>query len=436
MFKSDEKKLQGIVYLVSVVERATSAGVPYIQMTLRDEERAEISAKMWNQSAQTFLFEKGSFVHCCLDVGMYNGQKNYVVSSMYPLEEGETVDMGAYFRTAPYKSEDMYNYLVKMGESLGEPYRSLVLAIYNDKKEQLLSWSGSKKIHHNLKGGLLYHTMYVTQICSDLVRYYLTLNRSLLLAGAILHDIGKLEELNTDITGEADYTTRGTLLGHICIGCTIVTEYAKQLEMDEQSRDLLLHMIASHHGEKEWGAFVTPKIPEAYLLNHADMIDSKMYLCQDVLENMENNEWTDKIFGLGTKLYKAGPDHADAAETEDTGETGEDSPAEESEDSGTDAAAQEQQTDGQDSSTENVKLEEQETIPEDRKQKAASAVQETVSEEQTDTVPDSETTAPVSDADSPVADDGASMDAAAEEQLLSSFDLTDLPDEGMEWAGF
>ena len=71
-----------------------------------------------------------------------------------------------------------------------------------------------------------------------------------------------------------------------------------------------------------------------------------------------------------------------------------------------------------------------------RKQKAASAVQETVSEEQTDTVPDSETTAPVSDADSPVADDGASMDAAAEEQLLSSFDLTDLPDEGMEWAGF
>lgn len=442
MFKSDEKKLQGIVYLTDATERMTSAGAPYMQMTLRDEEKAEVSAKMWNQSAQTFLFEKGSFVHCCLDVGMYNGQKNYVVTSMYPLEEGETVDMEAYFAHAPYQSEDMWNYLVKMGDSLEEPYRSLVLSIYTDKKEQLLTWSGAKKIHHSVKGGLLYHTMYVTQICSDLVRYYPTLNRSLLLAGAILHDIGKLEELDTDVTGEAEYTTRGTLLGHICIGCNIIMEYAGKMEMDRQSLDLLLHMVASHHGEKEWGAFVTPKVPEAYLLNHADMIDAKMYLCRHILEQTPEDTWTDKVFGLGTRLYKAPAAHAESSGMEDTDETKEAPSEEASEDAGTDTEVQEQPTDGQDSSAESARPEEvtpkeAASIPEDMEQAEAptTQAQETVAEEQTSPVPDSATTASVPDTDNPAADDSGSMDAAAEEQMLSSFDLTGLPDEGMEWAG-
>ena len=304
MFKSENKSESGIVLIVDVVERATSSGSPYMQVTMRDNEKVEVSAKRWNESNDTFKFQKGDFAHVTVEIGTYNGQPNYTIQSIYALEEGESVDLNQYVESAPHDAGMMYQFLTEKAKKMQEPYKSLVLNIYEDNKDKLIMWSAAKKVHHNVKAGLLWHTMYVTQIASEIMKFYPFINKDLLLTGAMLHDIGKIKELQTDASGESDYTTEGSLLGHIFIGCSMVEEYGKKLNIPDETMQLITHMIASHHGEKEWGSFVTPKIPEAYILNHADMIDAKMNQCQKALNQTEAGEWSEKVFSLGTKLFK------------------------------------------------------------------------------------------------------------------------------------
>ena len=118
---------------------------------------------------------------------------------------------------------------------------------------------------------------------------------------ALLHDIGKLEELDTNTFGAADYTTKGSLLGHAYLGTDLVSFYARTLKTPADLLMKLQHMILSHHGT--YGATVLPQTPEAELLHHLDMIDSRMYQVEEALANTETGTFSDKIFGLGVRAY-------------------------------------------------------------------------------------------------------------------------------------
>jgi 3'-5' exoribonuclease len=137
----------------------------------------------------------------------------------------------------------------------------------------------AKGFHHNYIHGLLEHSVSVCHVASAIAEQYPDVNRDLLVSGAILHDIGKTIEF--DYTTTIDYSDSGRLLGHIVLGEKIVADAIARLEAFPSELSLqLLHLILSHHGEKEYGSPIRPKTPEAFILNHADDIDAKANVFQ------------------------------------------------------------------------------------------------------------------------------------------------------------
>ncbi|MBV5267409.1 MAG: HD domain-containing protein, partial [Burkholderiaceae bacterium] len=133
----------------------------------------------------------------------------------------------------------------------------------------------AKKMHHAYIGGLLEHTLSMAILVDRLAGHYTGVDRDLLLAGAILHDIGKIREF--EFSSHIDYTSEGRLLSHIVIGLQIIDEKMKLIEdFPEEQAVLLKHLVVSHHGVKEFGSPELPKTVEAVLLNHIDEIDSKV----------------------------------------------------------------------------------------------------------------------------------------------------------------
>ena len=148
------------------------------------------------------------------------------------------------------------------------------------------------------------HTLSVVRICDFLASHYPDINRSLLLAGALFHDIGKISELNSG--ADMDYSTQGILKGHMVIGHEILSRIIDSLgEFPKEKRMLLEHMVLSHQGEREWGAPVVPMTREALLLHFADNMDAKEFIFRDAVNtDKSDSEFTEKVFSMGRKVYK------------------------------------------------------------------------------------------------------------------------------------
>jgi 3'-5' exoribonuclease len=151
----------------------------------------------------------------------------------------------------------------------------------------------AKSIHHDSLGGLIEHTLSVTRIADMLAGHYAAVNRDLLLAGAMLHDIGKIYELSYERS--FDYTDEGRLVGHIVLGMEMISGIMGQIpDFPKQKAMLVKHMILSHHGQLEFGSPKRPKIPEALLLSYIDDLDAKMFDFTQFIKKEQRPEtnWT------------------------------------------------------------------------------------------------------------------------------------------------
>jgi len=189
-----------------------------------------------------------------------------------------------------------------------KPWRSLIKRILTDPevRARLLPATGAKAVHHAYAGGLLEHTLAVARTCLALCDLYPHLDRQVLLAAAILHDLGKAWELSSGLSRE--YTDEGRLLGHIQLGLARIEPFlAKAKDLDEPLVLHLKHLIISHHGEYEFGAPKRPKTPEAFILHFADNIDAKLNtLAGAYAENaVAEQAWTPFQRFLDRYLYRA-----------------------------------------------------------------------------------------------------------------------------------
>lgn len=194
-----------------------------------------------------------------------------------------------------------------------EPLRDLVLTLLNDNEQALKVHPAASRNHHAFKGGLIEHTVSVLRTglyFADKYREYYPdlqppLNKDLIIAGCILHDIGKLRELDCGLDGGV-YTISGVLVGHILQGRDMIREAARQI--DGLNPDLLLyleHIITSHQGLPEWGSPTVPMMPEALLVHFADDVDAKMNIFVGILSNSEGDgPFTDAGNVLRRKLLK------------------------------------------------------------------------------------------------------------------------------------
>jgi len=210
--------------------------------------------------------------------------------------------------SAPYKSEDMFDTILEFIEKIeNKDIRGIVENINLQCSNKMMHYPAAKSNHHAIRGGLLYHTTTMLKAGEKLLEIYTHLNKDLLYAGIILHDIAKIYEMDSSELGiVSQYTTEGQLLGHIILGINLIDRAGKELEADNEVIMLLQHMILSHHYEPEYGSPKKPMIPEAEMLHYLDILDARMYDMQKALHDVDEGDFSEKIYSLeNITLYKS-----------------------------------------------------------------------------------------------------------------------------------
>jgi len=288
--------------------RQTRRGDDYLDLTLADRS-GEISAKIWsNSDAMGVEFDRGDYVEVEAIVGEYDDSKQLVVEKLRRIDAAD-VALEDFVPSCSQDIEGMLERLKQMAQSVSNTYLRALLDVFFDDGEFIERFkrsSGAARLHHAYAGGLLEHTLSVVGLADLMCRHYPDIDRDLLIAAAILHDIGKVEEIAWDGTG-FEYTVRGRFLGHTVLGLEIVSRMIDAVEdFPEPLKLELLHVIASHHGEAQFGAPREPVTKEALLLHYLDNIDAKLQMAGSAIEDATDEVWSDYSKGLRRVVYREG----------------------------------------------------------------------------------------------------------------------------------
>ncbi len=283
------------VYLVSSKDmRTTKAGKPFLRLKVSDRT-GHVDCMVWeNAEAIATGFEAGDLVLVKGRVTEYEGKPQLDAGSVTPAEPG-AADPRDFLPSTYRDTEELLGFLRFHIDSVyDQHYSALLHAIFDDPVflERFALAPAAKQFHHAYLGGLLEHTVSVAALCESLTQQYTRINRDLLTCAALLHDIGKVAELSYDRV--IDYSDEGKLLGHVLLGVTMVHDKISEIHgFPADKAQLILHAIASHHGELEWGSPKRPKTLEALIIHHVDNLDAKVKGFLEIVDGSRNAEWTD-----------------------------------------------------------------------------------------------------------------------------------------------
>jgi len=287
--------------------RQKKTGEPYLSLHLADKT-GEIEAKMWDNVAEVMdTFDRDDFLKVKGIVQVYQNRSQLTVHKLRRLEEHE-VEFADYFPSSDRDPEEMFAELRGIVNGFTNPHLQTLLHSVLDDAPLATMYKmapAAKTIHHAYRGGLLEHVLSLCQLSKLTASHYKTIDLDLLLTGAILHDIGKIEELS--YARGFSYSSEGQLLGHIIQGLRMLNaKFAKLPDFPPKLRTLIEHMIVSHHGELEFGSPKVPIFAEALLLHHLDNMDSKMDAVRGALQRDRSveGEFTGWIAPLERVLLK------------------------------------------------------------------------------------------------------------------------------------
>lgn len=296
----------------------TRAGKPYLVLTVADKT-GEISGPLWENALQyKEVCSVGSVVQVLGGVQLYRDKPQLKIGDVRPVPETE-YDLGDFLATSSRCREAMAADVQKLVRTVKDPHLKKLLGFFFSKSKwwpRFQQAPAAKGIHHAYIGGLMEHSLSVGRAADALAKHYEGVNRSLLLTGALLHDIGKLEELKMEC-GVVDYTAQGRLKGHLVIGSEMVRSAAERISnFPEELIHQVQHLILSHHGRQEFGSPTVPMTVEAFILSFLDDLDAKMNIIESLRRKMEDEElsWTDYQRSLERYLYLGGFDKTDAIE--------------------------------------------------------------------------------------------------------------------------
>lgn len=283
------------IYLIkSRTSAVTKTGKDYWNVVLQDKTGA-VDAKVWDLgSAGIEEFEAKEYVDIVGTVTVFNGALQVKIERARVAREGE-YEPADYLPVSKYNIDEMMAELVAMIDKTENPYLKQLLRSFFVEDEEFIGKfrfsSAAKSVHHSFVGGLLEHTLSVAKNCEYFAAHYGVLNRDLLVAAAICHDIGKVREFVP--YPENDYSDEGNLLGHIVIGAEMVGERIAAIPgFPTNLANELRHCILAHHGELEFGSPKKPALIEAVALSFADNIDAKMETFMEALDSSLNpSEW-------------------------------------------------------------------------------------------------------------------------------------------------
>ncbi len=294
--------------LIKEIQSKTARnGSSYLTFSFTDGKEV-LSANMWDATEDSIEVKAKEIAYVSLEGKLYNGKMSYTVEHIRPSYPSEGVSLTDFIPTSHIPPETLYEFCIsKIDKMADKELAALVNDIYLSNRERLLWQSAAKSVHHNKVGELLWHTARMAKMAGAAADTYSFLDRDMLLAGVLLHDIGKLEELSTDELGITDYTKDGYLFGHALLGIETVKKHAEKLGTSEEKVRCLAHIIASHHGIREYGAIAMPATAEAYAVHCIDLIDARMYIFEETLGKTEAASFSDPIYTLdGTRIYRPG----------------------------------------------------------------------------------------------------------------------------------
>lgn len=303
----DNKGLvEGFCIIKSIDKKTSSKGDAYLDMTLSDNE-GEINAKLWRYSPELHgEYTANELVKVRGLISQYNGTDQLKIERIRLTTAADNVNAADYVKTADYSGEQMFEELLGLAKGFNdEELKKLVCAVLEDNRLCMLYWPAAFKLHHAVRGGLLLHTLSIVRLAEGVCGIYPFVDRELLISGAILHDIAKLNEFSVAETGIATgYSCEGNLLGHLAMGAMEIERYAEKLGISRDTAMLLEHMVLSHHGEPEFGAAVRPMFIEAELLSELDLMDSRVYEMREAAENAGEDGFSPRIWAMDNRrLY-------------------------------------------------------------------------------------------------------------------------------------
>ncbi len=294
-------------FLIQARERKIArTGNAYLDLELRDLSGV-VRAKLWDCDRYPLEFEVDDIVEVEGVVEDYQGTAQIRVRKIIKCS-AEQVDLADYFPRSRCDPAEMHTALLDRIRGVPEgPIRSLLLSVMEDPSisEKFKKAPAAMSYHHAFLGGLLEHVLSLVQLGDRVCDHYEFLRRDLVLAGLVLHDLGKIEELS--FSSGFRYSTRGQLLGHISIGLEMVQEKMRCIpDFPPDLKDQLEHMILSHHGKLEFGSPKEPMFPEALLIHFLDEIDSKLEAmrAQYATDRERAGDWTARNPALRRELLK------------------------------------------------------------------------------------------------------------------------------------
>ncbi|MBQ9198597.1 MAG: HD domain-containing protein [Lachnospiraceae bacterium] len=295
------------VYLCKNKTTATTkAGKTYYSLILQDKTGVA-DAKVWELNNAIEHFDAMDYIRVDAQVTSFNNALQLNVKRIRKADEGE-YDPSDYFPCSGRDIDGMYKELLGIVDTVKEEHLNQLLKLFFVDDEVFIKkfkvHSAAKSIHHGFIGGLLEHSLSVAKLCIYIADNYPVIKRDLLVTAALLHDIGKVDELSS--FPENDYTDEGQFIGHIVMGAMMVDEKIRTMgDFPTVLGNELKHCILAHHGELEFGSPKKPAIIEALALAHADNLDAKLETFTELINsNNGKKEWMgyNKMFDSNVRV--------------------------------------------------------------------------------------------------------------------------------------
>ncbi|MDD7511225.1 MAG: CMP-binding protein [Peptostreptococcaceae bacterium] len=283
----------------------------YFDITLADKT-GSVSGKKWDVSPdESGILEtiaEGDLVKIRANVVSYKDIKQLRITRIRKATEEDELSVKDYIKAAPESPESMYEYLWNTTEAMkDEELKRLCQLVLDSNKEKLHYYPAAAKNHHAEFAGLLYHLKRMVMHGIVLCDIYTFLNKDLLIAGVLLHDMEKLTEIEANRMGiSTGYSFEGNMLGHLVQGVKRVDRWAEEIGIGHEKSIMLQHMMISHHYEPEFGSPKKPLFPEAEALHYLDMMDAKMYDFEEAISGTEPGQFSDRVWTLDNRrIYKS-----------------------------------------------------------------------------------------------------------------------------------
>lgn len=295
------------IYILRKKELKETSGKKLFADLFFIDQTGEINGKIWDMEEeffQTLTLNQLYYINAKVDSWKDKLQLN--INRMRLADPDDQKKIGRFVPSAPLQAQDMMDELYSYANRIQHTeIKKLVLTVLERKQEKLMYYPAARSLHHSIRSGLLYHLVRMLRTAEKLKDVYTDINTDLLYAGALLHDLAKIGELESDVLGFSEYSTEGQLLGHLLMGVKEIEIIGRELGISDEVILVLQHMIASHHYEPEYGSPKKPMFLEAELLHHIDMIDARVYDYENSLKNVEKGHFSEPVWSLDKRrLYK------------------------------------------------------------------------------------------------------------------------------------